>query len=617
MSGDLRESGSGTVPTGAGVWWTDTGLLVDGSPEQVRGLLESASDYGARLVAAVYRASAHIRSNAGPGVRRQLLALDAARFGEPELSERINRVVCDVPAARWSVSWATGSGVDHRLRRVLTGHDGGVLALDTLVVEDRPLLVTTGRDRTARVWDLLTGEQISTPLTGHADWVEAVEAVVTDERPLIVTGSRDGTVRVWDLATHEQVGLPLVGHTGAVHAVATTVLDGRTLVASGGEDGTIRLWDIVTREQVAGPLRDRDRPGPVRALATVTVDGRPIVISGGHGKDGNTVFWDLSIGRRAGWALGADLPDWATRAGANRVLAVAASVIDGRPVAVTGNQYAELETWDLATGVEVGDALSDSDSVVRSVTTGTVDGRVLALAGSPGGAVAMWDLAGRKQMGKPLTGHTGTVHALAITEVDGTTVALSGSDDGTVRMYDLTAQGAAVGAPVTGHTGMVREVAVSMVDGRALAMATNAYGYPEDDSDEDYDWRAWDLATGQQVVVPADPHQAEATAKVDGRAITVTVGEQGAAEVRDTVSGNKIGWLPVTQVRAVATTVLDGCPLAVTGGDDGVVRAWDLTTWQQAEPDLVFPAPVRALATGPKRELVVGFGADVAVLTLR
>ncbi|MFE7046632.1 hypothetical protein ACFU9X_46980, partial [Streptomyces atratus] len=138
-------------------------------------------------------------------MRRQLLALDAARYGDRDLSARISAVPVEgEPAARWGVDWATGSDVDARFRCAFTGHDGEVLAVATGVVDGRPIAVTGSDDETVRVWDLTTGKQVGEPLTGHDGEVLGVATGVVDGRPIAVTGSDDATVRVWDLTTGKQ-----------------------------------------------------------------------------------------------------------------------------------------------------------------------------------------------------------------------------------------------------------------------------------------------------------------------------------------------------------------------------------------------------------------------------
>ncbi|MFI6014468.1 hypothetical protein ACIBAG_37710 [Streptomyces sp. NPDC051243] len=110
---------------------------------------------------AVYRASAHLHSGAGAGVRRQLLALDAARYGDRRLAARIAAVPVEgEPEARWRVDWATGTELDARLRHVLHGPTDGIGAVAMGVVEGRPVAVTGDHDNTVRMWDLTTRRQI-------------------------------------------------------------------------------------------------------------------------------------------------------------------------------------------------------------------------------------------------------------------------------------------------------------------------------------------------------------------------------------------------------------------------------------------------------------------------
>ncbi|MBA4867202.1 hypothetical protein H1V43_39180 [Streptomyces sp. PSKA54] len=197
MSDELHVdwAGAGVVPAGGDRRLADAGFLVNAEPGEVLGLADAAAGSAARLAGAVYRASAQLHRGADAGVRRQLLALDAARYGDRELSVRITAVpVNDEPDVRWGVEWATGSRVDHRLRQVLPGHTSSVCAVATGLVNDRPVSVTGGEDGTLRVWDLITGQPVGKPLTGHDGDVLAVVTTVVKGRPVAVTGGADWTV---------------------------------------------------------------------------------------------------------------------------------------------------------------------------------------------------------------------------------------------------------------------------------------------------------------------------------------------------------------------------------------------------------------------------------------
>jgi WD40 repeat protein len=68
-------------------------------------------------------------------------------------------------------------------------------------------------------------------------------------------------------------------------------------------------------------------------------------------------------------------------------------------------------------------------------------------------------------------------------------------------------------------------------------------------------------------------------------------------------------------VRAVAVAVLDGRPHAITGSASGAVRVWDLATGT-CLTTFHCPAPVEAVAVTDDATVVVGFGHEVATLSL-
>jgi hypothetical protein len=102
----------------------------------------------------------------------------------------------------------------------------------------RRLLATGSADRTAKLWDLDTGEQYTLPPEG------AVEAVAfSPDGSLLATACRDLTVRLWESATGQPPGRPFQ-HQALVQALAFSP-DGKRL-ATASDDGTARLWDSET-----------------------------------------------------------------------------------------------------------------------------------------------------------------------------------------------------------------------------------------------------------------------------------------------------------------------------------------------------------------------------------
>jgi len=124
------------------------------------------------------------------------------------------------------------------LLRTLTGHSGGVWSV-ALSMDGR-IVVSGSRDKTIKIWDMLTGKELRT-LTGHSDVVDSV-ALSTDGQTL-VSGSDDKTIKVWNIRTGKESGT-LTGHSSEIWSLALTT-DGQTLI-SGSRDKTIKIWDVQT-----------------------------------------------------------------------------------------------------------------------------------------------------------------------------------------------------------------------------------------------------------------------------------------------------------------------------------------------------------------------------------
>lgn len=105
-------------------------------------------------------------------MRRQLLALDAARYGERELSARIAAVVGEgEPAGRWSVEWSSGSPLDPRCGPTPNGYLGQTTVIATSVVDGRTLAVTGRYGGAVAVRDPVTGRQVGACPTGPGSWI--------------------------------------------------------------------------------------------------------------------------------------------------------------------------------------------------------------------------------------------------------------------------------------------------------------------------------------------------------------------------------------------------------------------------------------------------------------
>ena len=181
--------------------------------------------------------------------------------------------------------------------RTLQGHTDGVMCIqfcETLSNPAFPVLITGSYDRTVRVWNMETGEEICC-LKGHT---RAVRALQFDERRLI-TGSMDHTLRVWDWRNGNCIRT-LEGHT---EGVVCLHFDANVLV-SGSVDTTVKVWNFRSGNNFTlrghtdwinsvtiwdspdvEPLQDCSTPGDI--------DPGKMLFSASD--DGTIKLWDLNL----------------------------------------------------------------------------------------------------------------------------------------------------------------------------------------------------------------------------------------------------------------------------------------------------------------------------------
>jgi WD40 repeat protein/serine/threonine protein kinase len=143
----------------------------------------------------------------------------------------------------WDV--ATGTAV-----RTFSGHGGDVLTV--AFSPDGRYAASGSVDKTIIVWEVETGaivqrfgteSQDTTLATGHTDWVTTV--AFSPDGLRVISGSRDRSVRVWDVSTGQEIQrFGAVNGRGGYQDIVTNVVvspDGQT-VLSAGLDGTIRIF---------------------------------------------------------------------------------------------------------------------------------------------------------------------------------------------------------------------------------------------------------------------------------------------------------------------------------------------------------------------------------------
>jgi hypothetical protein len=288
--------------------------------------------------------------------------------------------------------------------RTFSGHTHTVAAVAFLPDGDRA--VSASWDRTLRLWNLRTGQQLGAPLEGHAGAVRCVAFAPDGQR--VASGGADQTVRLWEIDSRE--ARVLKGHSNAVTGVAFGP-EGRLLV-SAGNDRTVQEWNGHNGKGLAS--LPADRMGPLECVA-VSRDG--IFVACG-GQDQLLHLWQID-GERY-------VRSFSGHAGV--VQSVAFSP-DGRTI-VSGGSDGTVRTWEVSSG-KAGSVLRYTDAV-QSVAC-TPDGKHV-LAAYRDGSIRLWDLAGEREV-HAYKGHRGRVWSVAVSG-DGRHV-LSGGDDQLVRLWGL------------------------------------------------------------------------------------------------------------------------------------------------------------------------------------
>jgi WD40 repeat protein/serine/threonine protein kinase len=419
----------------------------------------------------------------------------------------------------------TLKGLTGRVSRVAYSPDGKRLA-------------GAGGDRTVKVWDAQTGQELLTLKD------EGGGVAFSPDGKRLVTGRK-----VWDTQTGREL-LTLKGGHGVTFSP-----DSKRLAGAGGEPGKpgeVKVWDAQTGQEL---LSLQGHTGQVNSV-TFSPDGKRLASADNY-PDYLVKVWDAQTGQElcsikgGGWDV--------------------AYSPDGKRLASNSGDMT-VKVWDAQTGQELLTCKGHTGQVNSIVFS--PDGKRLAST-SGDRTVKVWDA----QTGQELftfKKHTGVPWKVVFSP-DGTRLA-SGTWDGTVKVWDATTSQEA--RTFRGPTGSVRSVAFSP-DAKRLASGSNTW----DDTKKAYvpgEVKVWEAQTGQELR-SCQGHTGEVTSVVfspDGKRLasaaadkTVKVWEAQTGQELRTCQGH-------TGIVSMVAFSADGKRLA-SASEDKTVKVWDAQTGQE------------------------------------
>ncbi|KAG2350120.1 WD40 repeat-like protein [Suillus weaverae] len=162
------------------------------------------------------------------------------------------------------------------------GHES--MVMDVTFIPGTRLLATCSDDKSIRVWDLDTWEQVGEPLLGHNTAVWRVAA--SPDGRWIVSSGENGSILAWEVATNKPSVHTFKSHTNTVLGVVFAP-DSETF-ASASEDKTVCVWKRETGEIALGPLQ----VGSEAYSVSYSPNGRKLAA----GTEKHIIIWNAETG---------------------------------------------------------------------------------------------------------------------------------------------------------------------------------------------------------------------------------------------------------------------------------------------------------------------------------
>ena len=288
-------------------------------------------------------------------------------------------------------------------------------------------MLTAGDDRTAKIWEAVSGRQLLT-LKGHRAAIRS--AAFSPDGQRMVTGGDDLEVRVWEVSSGKEL-LAFKGADTPIWCVAFSP-DGRRLV-TGSQERAAKVWETATGRELL--TLNKEEEGGIWSAAFST-DGRRIVTGS---EDGTARVWEAASGRQM----------LTLKGHSDNVLSVAFSP-DGQRI-VTGGFDRTAKVWEAASGKELL-TLKGHLGTIWTVAFSPDSRRIVT--GSTDRTAKVWEAASGQEL-LTFKGHGSGLRSVAFSP-DAQRI-ITGSEDQTARVWEAASDQEA--HTLKGHGAVIRSVA--------------------------------------------------------------------------------------------------------------------------------------------------------------
>ncbi|ETO07746.1 WD-40 repeat protein [Reticulomyxa filosa] len=187
----------------------------------------------------------------------------------------------------------------NKLLNTLTGSNCIVWSIDYLASNGVQFICSGSGDKSVRVWDLKTNEQIRC-FNEHSATVFCVKFSqhhkINLNRDVICSSSQDKTIRFWDVDNNKQLKI-LNGHNGGVFCIGFSPLEGGRYLFSGSSDNTIRVWNVQRANLLYTYTGHTNIVRCLDCSPVQTNSGSGYIICSGS-NDKTVRAWDIETGRQ-------------------------------------------------------------------------------------------------------------------------------------------------------------------------------------------------------------------------------------------------------------------------------------------------------------------------------